>query len=387
MLDIKKIKHDVIFFKKQLSLRNEDSAILDKLLKIYSKKNELQVSIDKIRQEKNMLAKSFNKNNIESMRIQSNILEQKLTLHVNEYNILNEEYNNLILLIPNIVDDKLDQDEEIYKSKHRLTNIECSYLSCENIISASNISGSKFILLKGLIAKLERILINKMIDLNSDIYTEYSMPVIVNEDVMYSSSHLPKFKNDMFQLTNGQYLIPTGEVPLIGILKDMKIDLPIRITAPTLCFRAEAGGINDGLIRTHQFSKVELVHACTKEENENEFSILIQSIKKILEYFNLPYRIIKLSNKEIGFHAYKTYDFEIYMPGRKEYVEISSASMCLDFQSRRMHLKYNNEYIYTMNGSGLAVGRMIAAIIENHCIIDNQINEEKISSLIHLYSQ
>lgn len=387
MLDIKKIKHDPVFFKKQLELRGEDSSIIDKILKIYAKKNELQVSIDNIRQEKNIIAKSFDKNNIESIRVQANILEEKLIAQVSEYNILCSEYQNLILLIPNIVDDKLDQDKEIYKSEHILSDIECSYLSCQDIISAANISGSKFIILRGLVAKLERVLINKMIDLNSDIYTEYAMPVIVNEDIMYASSHLPKFKNDMFQLKNGQYLIPTGEVPLIGILKDIKSNLPIRITASTLCFRAEAGGINDGLIRTHQFSKVELVHACTKEENENEFSILIKSIKKILEYFNLPYRIIQLSNREIGFHAYKTYDFEIYMPGRKEYVEISSASMCLDFQSRRMHLKYHDEYVYTMNGSGLAIGRMIAAIIENHCIVNNQINEEKISSLIHLYSQ
>ena len=218
-----------------------------------------------------------------------------------------------------------------------------------------------------------------MIDthVNDSGYTEYSVPVIVNENSMYGTGQLPKFKDDQFQLNNDQWLIPTGEVSLTNVVSKCIIEydkLPLRMVAATPCFRAEAGAAGKdtkGMIRQHQFTKVELVSIIQPEFRLKELDRLVNCAELILQKLNLPYRIVLLSSGDMGFSAEKTYDLEVWLPSQKKYREISSCSSCGTFQANRMKARYKsldkkNNLLATLNGSGLAVGRTIVAILENY---------------------
>ncbi len=256
--------------------------------------------------------------------------------------------------------------------------------------TAAKLSGSRFTVLRGPLARLHRALAQFMLDLHTDThgYQETNVPALVNADSLRGTSQLPKFEDDLFKTAVGEstrYLIPTSEVPLTNIVRDEIIDadqLPLRMTAHSLCFRAEAGsGGRDvrGMIRQHQFEKVELVAACTPAQSEDEHQRMTRCAEVVLETLGLPYRKVLLCTGDMGFAAVKTYDLEVWLPSQDTYREISSCSNCGDFQARRMQARWRNpdtgkpELLHTLNGSGVAVGRAMIAVMENYQNADGSI--------------
>ena len=245
---------------------------------------------------------------------------------------------------------------------------------------AAQISGSRFTILKGSLALLERALGQFMLDVHvmEHNYQEVSAPLLVRDKALYATAQLPKFAEDLFETTDNRWLIPTGEVPLTnmvyGEILDLK-NLPLRFTALTPCFRSEAGAAGKdtrGMLRQHQFFKVELVSITTKEQGELELKRMLKCAEKILEKLNIPYRKVLLCSGDMGFAAQKTYDIEAWMPAQNTYREISSCSLCGSFQAMRMEARYreteqkNTTYVSTLNGSGVAVGRCLIAVLENY---------------------
>ncbi len=247
---------------------------------------------------------------------------------------------------------------------------------------AVKITGSRFVALKGNIARLHRALAQFMLDTHIDEhgYTEVNVPVIVNEESLFGTAQLPKFSEDLFKLTDERdfYLIPTAEVPLTNLERDTILDesaLPLKFTAHSTCFRSEAGSYGRdtrGMIRQHQFEKVELVQLAHPDHSYEALEELTRHAEIILEKLELPYRRMTLCTGDMGFAAAKTYDLEVWLPGQNKYREISSCSNCEDFQARRAKIRFRNqesgktELVHTLNGSGLAVGRTLVAVIENY---------------------
>ena len=244
----------------------------------------------------------------------------------------------------------------------------------------SKLSGSRFVLYRGLGARLERALINFMLDMHVDEqgYTEHITPFLVNREICEGTGQLPKFEEDMYRTDNDMFLISTSEITMTNIhrkeILDEK-DLPKYYTAYSPCFRKEAGSYGKdvkGIIRVHQFNKVEMVKLATPETSYDELEKMVVNAEEILQRLGLPYRVISLCTGDIGFSAAKTYDLEVWLPSQNKYREISSCSNCEDFQARRMGLKYRtngsnkSEFVHTLNGSGLAVGRTLVAIMENY---------------------
>lgn len=249
------------------------------------------------------------------------------------------------------------------------------------------LSGSRFIVLRNDIAKLHRALIQFMLNTHTDDgYQEHYVPYIVNDEALYGTGQLPKFQEDLYQLKNKEnaYLIPTAEVPLTNLFAGQFLaenDLPVNITAHTPCFRSEAGSYSKdivGLIRQHQFEKVELVKIVKADDSYQELEKMLTQSEKILQLLELPYRVVALCGGDMGFSAAKTYDIEVWVPSQNTYREISSVSNCEDFQARRMLAKYKtttgNQYVHTLNGSALAVGRCLLAILENFQNEDGSVN-------------
>ena len=245
---------------------------------------------------------------------------------------------------------------------------------------AAKISGSRFVFLKGRLARLERAITQFMLDLHTEVngYTEIDPPMLVKDAAVYGVGQLPKFAEDMFRTDNGFWLIPTAEVSLTNLVNDMVLDekdLPLRFTAFTPCFRSEAGAAGKdtrGIIRQHQFPKVELVSITTPEQSEDEHQRMTAAAEEVLKRLGLAYRALTLCSGDMGFSARKTYDLEVWLPGQNAYREISSCSNCGDFQARRMAARYRPQggkgtrFLHTLNGSGLAVGRTLVAILENY---------------------
>jgi len=246
--------------------------------------------------------------------------------------------------------------------------------------TAARLSGSRFVVLKGALARLERALGAFMLDIQTgeNGYCEIAPPILVRDHTMYGTGQLPKFKNDQFQTNDGLWLIPTAEVPLTNLARETvhsEDDLPLRYTAFTPCFRLEAGAAGKdtrGMIRQHQFSKVELVSITTPEQSDDELERMLKCAEKILQRLGLHYRVVTLATGDMSFGAHKTYDIEVWLPGQDAYREISSCSVCGDFQARRMNARYREQasgktgFVHTLNGSGLAVGRTLVAILENY---------------------
>ncbi len=255
--------------------------------------------------------------------------------------------------------------------------------------TAAKLSGARFTVLRGEMARLHRALGQFMLNLHSNEhgYEETNVPVLVNADSLRGTGQLPKFEEDLFKTALGEstrYLIPTSEVPLTNIVRDEIVDaerLPLRMTAHSMCFRSEAGsGGRDvrGMIRQHQFEKVELVSICTAEQSEAEHQRMTQCAETVLQKLGLPYRKVLLCTGDMGFSAIKTYDLEVWLPSQQTYREISSCSNCGDFQARRMQARWRNpggkpELVHTLNGSGVAVGRAMIAVLENYQNADGSI--------------
>jgi len=255
----------------------------------------------------------------------------------------------------------------------------------------AKISGSRFYVLAGLGARLERALINFMADSHTARgMKEFWLPALANKDTLFGTAQLPKFEEDLFKTTDGMYLIPTAEVQLTNLHRDEVLEganLPMKYCAFTPCFRSEAGAAGRdtrGIIRVHQFSKVEMVRFSKPEESQDDLEAMVNDAEYILQQLELPYRVITLCTGDMGFSSCKTYDLEVWLPCYNDYKEISSCSDCWDFQARRANIKYRDpenfkgtRYVHTLNGSGLAVGRTMAAVIENYQQADGSIKVPK----------
>lgn len=253
--------------------------------------------------------------------------------------------------------------------------------------AAAKISGARFVVLKGALARLERALAMFMLDLHTGEfgYRENIVPLLVKDDAAYGTGNLPKFAEDLFQTQNGFWLIPTAEISLTNLAREQTLDegeLPMRLTAWTPCFRSEAGAAGRdtrGMIRQHQFSKVELVSITTPEESLAEHERMTSCAEEVLKRLGLPFRTMLLCTGDMGFASRKTYDIEVWLPGEDTYREISSCSVCGDFQARRMNARYKPsgggkpEFVHTLNGSGLAVGRTLIAVLENYQQADGSV--------------
>ena len=373
---------------------------LNKIENLYSKRNKIIIELDQLRHKRNMESKKIGElKNKETELIQHReelkILSENIKKLEDELKNIESELNSLLLLIPNILDERVPiaPDERgnkfiRYWGEKPQFNFKprphWEIGEKNNILDfkrATKLAGSRFAIYKGLGAKIERALINFMLDvhINENKYTEFIPPFIVNSKTMTGTGQLPKFKEDLFKIENfDYYLIPTAEVPLTNIHSDEILEeenLPLYYTAYTPCFRAEAGSWGKdirGLIRQHQFNKVELVKIVKPENSNAELEKLVSEAEKILQYLGLHYRVVMLSSGDTGFSSGITYDIEVWLPGQNTYREISSCSNCFDFQARRANIKFRRkdtkkvEYVHTLNGSGLAVGRTFIAILENY---------------------
>ena len=261
------------------------------------------------------------------------------------------------------------------------------WLGLMDFEAAAKIAGARFVVMKGQLARLERALAQFMLDHQTGVngYTEHYVPFMVNDAAMYGTGQLPKFADDLFRTTDGRWLIPTAEVSLTNLVRESILeekDLPLRLTAYTPCFRAEAGAAGRdtrGMIRQHQFSKVELVSITTPEQSREELERMTGAAESVLQKLGLAYRVMRLCTGDMGFGSRMTYDLEVWLPGQNAYREISSCSVCGDFQARRMDARYKpadgkgTRYVHTLNGSGLAVGRTMVAILENYQNADGSV--------------
>ncbi len=375
-----------------MSVRNFDFDI-DQFKKLDNENRKLITEKENLEQEKKTLSKSKDKSNFEKSKKLSEIISKAAEKQFYAENKLNE----LLHVIPNIAldDVPIGKDEKSNKiiSQHgKKKDLNFRVKSHIEIGSKENamdfdtsvkLSGSRFVVLKNNIALLERALINFMLDTHTKEfkYTEISPPLIVKENNMFGTGQLPKFEEDQFEIKlensdDRKFLIPTSEVVLTNLVRNSILDknqLPLRFVASTPCFRKEAGSYGKdtkGMIRQHQFYKVELVSVVEPKNCMSELDRMLSCAKSILDKLELPYQIIQLSTGDMGFSAEMTYDIEVWIPSENKYREISSCSSCGLFQARRMSAKYKtengNDFVGTLNGSGLAVGRLIIAILENY---------------------
>ena len=399
MLNIKDIRVKKDFIVQSLKKRNIDQAdkIIDEVIKLDREYRESLETKEKLLSERNSISKDLginksDENKFKELSKKVTSLKDEILKLENIINSKNKSLNNILLSLPNIphedVPEGSDEKQNAEIRKFGTCIVNKSILPHDEIgqklgqldfETAVKISGSRFVILKENLAKLERALINFMIDMHTteNGYTEYSVPVIVNEDSMYNTGQLPKFRDEQFQLNNNQWLIPTSEVSLTNMVSNTIIEyqrLPLRFVSSTQCFRAEAGAAGKdtkGMIRQHQFNKVEMVSIIQPEFRIKELDRMVECAEKILKKLDLPYRVMLLSSGDMGFSAEKTYDLEVWLPSQNKYREISSCSSCGTFQANRMKARYKtldnkNSLVATLNGSGLAVGRTIVSILENY---------------------
>ncbi|WP_339022770.1 serine--tRNA ligase [Spiroplasma endosymbiont of Crioceris asparagi] len=376
---------------KNLSKELETVKILDK------KRRNILVELEKLRSSKNdiskqigILARQKDLKSIEKLKIESNKSNLEIIKLETEINDVETKLDEILLSIPNLpletvpVGKDENENVEIRKvGEIKVQNNEPHWdialkLGLVDFEYATSLSGSRFVAYTDKGAKLVRCIVNELMDLhNKNGYKEYSLPVIVSRETMIGTGQLPKFEDDMYKVDNNQFLISTGEITLTNIFRNKIIDqsiLPINMTTFSQCFRKEAGSAGrdtKGLIRLHQFNKVELVKIVSPETSEKELEILTKNAGECLELFELPYRVVELCTGDLGFSARKTYDLETWFPNQNKYREISSCSNCYSFQAKRMNTKFKNkdnkkEYVHTLNGSGVAIDRLIAAILENY---------------------
>lgn len=382
------------------ALKNRNKPLKEKeLLELEEKARNLQTELQKIQEQRNSFSAEFGKakskgEDTTELQSKMDFLKKELTRLTELSNEAKTNYLNLLYTIPNIPSNEcpIGKDENDNVEIRRfgtpktfdfkpLEHYELgSKLGMMDFDRSARIAGSRFVFLFSEIAKLERALAQFMLDIHTkeNGYTEVYVPLILDRKAMFGVGQLPKFEEDLFKTTIGSYLIPTAEASLTNIhngeILSEKI-LPLRYTAYTPCFRSEAGSAGRdtaGMLRQHQFGKVELVSITTPDKSVEEHERMTECAEGILKRLDLPFRTVVLSTGDMGFSSEKTYDLEVWLPGQDKYREISSCSRCNNFQARRMNTKFKNEktnkneFVHTLNGSGIAVGRCLIAVMENY---------------------
>ena len=403
MLDLKLIRTHPELLDRALNRRGK-APIANVLLDIDTKNRQVLTQLQTLQNQRNQIAKSFGEakkkgEDTTDLATQADVIKTQISDLEAQSQVLQNELIQHLEVLPNIPADDVPDgaDESENKEIHRIGTPKSfdfdvkphfdigEDLNLMDFEIATKISGSRFVVLYQHLARLERALAAFMIDVHTQEfnYTEVSPPLLVNEKSVYRTGLLPKFKEDLFQTTNGFWLIPTAEVVLSNLVAETILTtdaLPLRYTAYTPCFRSEAGAAGKdtrGMIRQHQFGKVELVSVTHPDESNHEHERMLTAAEEILNRLKLPYRTVTLCTGDMGFQSQKTYDIEVWLPSQNTYREISSCSNCGDFQARRKNARYrpsatsenskpSPEFVHTLNGSGLAVGRTIVAIIENY---------------------
>jgi seryl-tRNA synthetase len=407
MHDIKWIRDNPQAFDRGLA-RRELEPQAEGLLKIDERRRALIQKLEQAQARRNQASKEIGqakaaKDEQRAQVLMSEVAELKTAIPVMEADEkkVSQELDAALAQIPNLLLD------EVPEGKDSDANVEHHRFGAQRIYdfapkqhfelgealrqmdfeAAAKLSGARFVVLKKGLARLERALGQFMLDVHTGEhgYTEINPPLLVHDDVMFGTAQLPKFAEDQFRTTSDHWLIPTAEVPLTNLARESileEAELPLRLTALTPCFRAEAGAAGKdtrGMIRQHQFTKVELVSVTTPERSMDEHERMLSCAEEILRRLALPYRVMTLCAGDTGFASQKTYDIEIWLPGQNMYREISSCSVCGEFQARRMSARYRTKegravrHVHTLNGSGVAVGRALIAVMENYQEADGSI--------------
>jgi seryl-tRNA synthetase len=406
MLDISLLRRDLDAVVERLNARKQPQAFLDVTLfqALEGERKQLQTATEDLQAKRNSLSKAIGQakgkgEDASALMAEVGGIADALKASAERLDALQAQMNGLLMLLPNLpqMDVPLGADETGNQEVRRWgTPREFAFAPKDHVDlgeplgldfeTGAKLSGSRFSFLRGPVARLHRALAAFMLDLHTlkHGYTECYTPYIVNREVLEGTGQLPKFKEDMFWVLRGgeegaaeQYLISTSEISLTNSVRDTVLkesDLPIRLTAHTPCFRSEAGSAGRdtrGMVRQHQFDKVEMVQIVRAEDSNAALEQMAGHAEKVLQLLELPYRVMLLCSGDMGFTATKTYDLEVWLPAQNTYREISSVSNCEAFQARRMQTRYKtaagkNELVHTLNGSGLAVGRTLVAVLENH---------------------
>ena len=409
MLDIKWIRDNPDALDAGLEKRRKPGCAAV-LIALDEKHRALLTEVQELQSERNSVAKAFGEakrkgESADDLGARATEIKQQLSTLEAQSEEAQQELNHLLAITPNMCRDEVpagsdEEDNKLMKTWGDIPKFDFDPkrhfdlgedLGLMDFETAAKMSGSRFVMLRGALAKLERALANFMLDRHIETYgyEEIQPPVLVKDNAFYGAGLLPKFADNAFQTTENHWLIPTSEVPLSNIVSDSivdKKDLPLRFVAHTPCFRSEAGAAGRdtrGMIRLHQFNKVELVSITHPEETEAEHERMVSCAESILESLELPYRRMLLCGGDMGIQSEKTYDLEVWLPGEDAYREISSCSTCGDYQARRMKARFREDsvdgkkgktrFINTLNGSGLAVGRTTVAILENYQQADGSI--------------
>ena len=397
MHDIKKIRENPSGLDELLAKRKHPP-VSNQIIELDEKNREIIGELQVIQEERNTKSKligeyAANGKNDEASKLKAEVtsLKDKMQELENSQREKQEELNTVLSSLPNnpaddvpVGDESLNKEIKLEGKKKEFTFTPIEHdelgenLNMMSFEQATKISGARFVVQSGLIARMERAISNFMLDLHTNEfgYTEMNVPILVKDQSVYGVGQLPKFKDDLFKTTDDYWLIPTAEVPLSNMTRESIIDildLPKRYVSHTPCFRSEAGAAGKdtrGLMRQHQFYKVELVSLTSESQSKDEHERMLSCAEEVLKRLNLHYRVVILSSEDMGFAAQKTYDIEVWLPGQKAYREISSCSNCGDFQARRMNSRYKEgketKFLHTLNGSGLAVGRTLISILENY---------------------
>ena len=400
MHNLKELRQNLKVFKKKFKDRNYDFDT-DKFSELDKENRELINKKELLEQEKKTISKSKDKTNFDKSKKISNKI-QEISQDQKKSQI---KIDKIMSFLPNLAknDVPIGKDEKANKLIKKVGKIKNFTFDIKSHVelgkknngidfdTSTKLSGSRFVVLRDKFALLERALINFMLDthINEFRYTEISPPLIVSDEVMFGTGQLPKFEDDQFEIklsdtSERKFLIPTAEVVLTNLVRKSNLEkneLPLRFVASTPCFRKEAGSYGKdtkGMIRQHQFYKVELVSIVEEKNCTSELNRMLNCAEEILKKLEIPYQVILLSSGDMGFSAEKTFDIECWIPSEKKYREISSCSSCGTFQSRRMGAKCKtsngNEFVGTLNGSGLAVGRLMVALLENNQNSDGSVN-------------
>jgi seryl-tRNA synthetase len=413
MLDLTYVRENFDAVREKLSTRNFDPALLEDFTKLdeqrralIRERDELNAASNRLSKEVGALMREGKKDEAEGKKAESRALGDKIKAAEAQVSELENGFRDILTRVPNL------PHESVPAGKDEAANTEtrrwgtprdfaaegfapkdhvdvATNLGILDLERAAKVTGARFSVLKGLGAKLERALISFMLDLHTTEhgYTEMLPPFMVNTDSLFGTGQLPKFEADLFKVRfeRDYYLVPTAEVPLTNLHRDEILeekDLPLYYTAYTPCFRSEAGSYGRdvrGLIRQHQFDKVELVKLTKPEDSYEELEKMTANAERVLQLLGLPYRTVTLSTGDMGFSASKTYDIEVWLPSQNTYREISSCSNCDAFQARRAQIRFKRdgksktEFVHTLNGSGLAVGRTWLAILENYQQADGSV--------------